>query len=272
MPIQRAPRRGLAPPTCRFYCKALAVLNRARLRFLVGGAYALERYTGIERHTKDFDVFLKREDLEAALQAFRAAGYHTEVTFPHRLAKAFCGGDFVDIIFSSGNGVAAVDAECFAHAVPDRVFGLEVLLCPPEEIIWSKAFIMEAFIMERERYDGADIAHLIRALGERLDWRRLLARFDAHWRVLFSHLVLFGFSYPSERAKVPAWLIGELTQRLEEETNAPPPKDRVCRGRLISRAQYLIDVDRWAYFDARLTPHGNMSAEEIDIWTAAIEE
>src|SRR5262249_23477663 len=183
------------------------------------------------------------------------------------LAKAFCGGDFVDIIFSSGNGVAAVDAGCFAHAIPDRVFGLDVRLCPPEEIIWSKAFIME-----RERYDGADIAHLIRALGERLDWQRLRARFDAHWRVLFNHLVLFGFIYPSERAKVPAWLIDELTQRLREETNAPPPGECICRGTLISRAQYLIDVDRWGYLDGRLTPHGNMSAEEIDIWTAAIEE
>jgi hypothetical protein len=57
-----------------------------------------------------------------------------------------------------------------------------------EETIWSKAFVME-----RERYDGADIAHLLRASAERLDWHRLLERFDAHWPVLLSHLILFGF-------------------------------------------------------------------------------
>ena len=34
-----------------------------------------------------------------------------------------------------------------------------------EETLWSKAFVME-----RERYDGADVAHLILAHGERLDW------------------------------------------------------------------------------------------------------
>jgi hypothetical protein len=45
------------------------------------------------------------------------------------------------------------------------VLGVPVRLCPPEEIIWSKAFIME-----RERYDGADISHLIRACQGRLDW------------------------------------------------------------------------------------------------------
>ena len=39
----------------------------------------------------------------------------------------------------------------------DLVLDKEVKLCPPEEIIWSKSFIME-----RERFDGADINHLLR--------------------------------------------------------------------------------------------------------------
>jgi len=45
-------------------------------------------------------------------------------------------------------------------------------LTPVEEMLWSKAFVME-----RHRYDGADIAHLIRARGEHFDWNRLLQRF-----------------------------------------------------------------------------------------------
>ena len=59
-----------------------------------------------------------------------------------------------------------VDDLWFTHAAPGRVLGVPVLLCPPEEMIWSKAFIME-----RERYDGADVAHLILACGRELDWR-----------------------------------------------------------------------------------------------------
>ena len=93
------------------------------------------------------------------------AGFATELTFPHWLGKAYAGDRFIDLIFSAGNGVAAVDDLWFAHAPPGEVLGVPVRLCPPEEMIWSKAFIME-----RERYDGADVAHLILACGRELDW------------------------------------------------------------------------------------------------------
>ena len=61
-------------------------------------------------------------------------------------------------------------------------------------MIWTKAFVME-----RERYDGGDVAHLLLKCSEQLDWHRLVSRFDSHWRVLLSHLILFGYIYPSEK-------------------------------------------------------------------------
>jgi hypothetical protein len=133
-------------------------------------------------------------------------------------------------------------------------------------MIWSKAFIME-----RERYDGADIAHLLRARAGCLDWRRLVGRFGPHWRVLLSHLVLFGFVYPSERGCIPAAVLTELAGRLAEEQRDAPPPDRICCGTLLSRAQYLADVDTLGYRDARLLPDGTMTAGEIAEWTAAID-
>src|SRR5262249_17967308 len=150
----------------------LATLQRAGLPFLVGGAYALERYTCIRRNTKDFDIFVRPADSRRVLDVLAAAGYRTEVTFSHWLGKAYCGDDFLDVIFSSGNGLARVDDEWFLYAVGAEVFGLLVKLCPPEEMIWQKAYIVE-----RERYDGADVAHLLRGCGPRLDWPRLLRRF-----------------------------------------------------------------------------------------------
>ena len=39
---------------------------------------------------------------------------------------------------------------------------------------------------------------------------------------------------------------------------------------VISRAQYLVDVDRWGYEDPRLAPRGNMTERERQIWTAGI--
>jgi hypothetical protein len=144
--------------------------------------------------------------------------------------------------------------------------GQPVRLCPVEETIWSKAYVME-----RERYDGADIAHLIHARAEQIDWGRLARRFGPHWRVLLSHLILFGFVYPSERRRVPEWLMRRCLELLEREMRQAPTR-RVCRGPLTSRAQYLVDVQLWGYEDARVLPLGSMSEEDASLWTAAIDE
>ena len=122
---------------------------------------------------------------------------------------------------------------------------MKVNFCPVEELIWSKSFVME-----RERYDGADIAHIIRARGGRLDWPRLLRRFETHWHVLLSHLILFDFIYPAERSVIPGWLIRDLLQRLEAEQARPLSRNHVCRGTLLSRSQYRTDVEDLGYQDA----------------------
>ena len=249
-----------------FYNAVLAALLKTDIPFLVGGAYALAHYTGIVRHTKDLDIFVRPPDCERILQVLAQAGYHAEHTAPHWIAKVFSGEEYIDIIFSSGNGIAAVDDAWFAYAPQAEVLGHQVRLCPPEETIWSKAFVMD-----RERYDGADVAHLLRACGERLDWSRLLHRFEAHWRVLLSHLILFGFIYPAERARIPMWVMQELLDRVQHELRSACPAERLCQGTLLSRAQYLIDIGPWGYEDARLLPRGPMTPEEIAQWTAAID-
>jgi hypothetical protein len=251
--------------TLAFYRDAMKVLDGRGIRFLVGGAYAFARYTGIERHTKDFDIFVSPADVGAALEALAAAGYRTELTFPHWLGKAHCGEAFVDVIFSSGNAVAEVDEEWFEHAPSAEVLGHPVKLCPPEEMLWSKSFIME-----RERYDGADVLHLFRQLGDTLDWDRLLRRFGRHWRVLFSSVVLFGFVYPAERSRIPARVVDELSRRFAEERPDDDAARGICDGTILSREQYLVDVHAWGYADGRLAPRGSMTAREISDWTTAI--
>ncbi len=250
-----------------FYRHALGLLDDSQLPYLVGGAYAFARYTGIERHTKDFDIFIHRTDFDRAAKILENAGYQTEFTFPHWLGKAFKGDDFIDLIFSAGNGIAAVDELWFEYAVPCRVLEMEVKLIPAEEMIWSKGLIME-----RERYDGADVAHVIHAVGEELDWRRLVNRFGRNWRVLYAHLILFGFIYPSQRSKIPTWVMHELAARLADEVRSPDSKDEICYGTILSRQQYLCDIGPWGYKDARLEPLGEMTAEEIAHWTAGIDQ
>ncbi len=266
-PLASAPATTLDEQSRDFYRRALSLLDQHHLPYLVGGAYAFARYTGIERHTKDFDVFIRRSDFHHASTIFEEAGYETDLTFPHWLGKAFKGDDFIDLIFSAGNGVASVDDLWFEHAMDARVLDMDVKLIPPEEMIWSKGLIME-----RERYDGADVAHVIHALGEKLDWRRLLDRFGKYWRPLYAHLILFGFIYPSHRSKIPAWVMRELAARLADEVRSPDAKQKICYGTIVSRQQYLIDIDRWGYKDARLQPLGTMTTEEIAHWTAGIDQ
>jgi hypothetical protein len=250
-----------------FYRDALGRLDEAGIDYLVGGAYAFARYTGIERHTKDFDIFIRREDFDRIAEVLGKAGYQSELTFPHWLGKSFYGDDFIDLIFSAGNGVAKVDDQWFERAVPGVVIGMDVRLIPAEEMIWSKGLIME-----RERFDGADVAHVIKAVGPKLDWRHLIDRYAEYWRVLYAHLVLFGFIYPSQRSNVPAWVMDELGERVSKETREPDAKEKICYGTVISRQQYLKDIHDWGYRDARLRPLGNMSAEDIAHWTAGIAE
>ena len=249
-----------------FYRRVLDELTQAKIPFLVGGAFALEHYTGIWRFTKDLDIFMRRRHIQSALKLLGRAGFQVELTFPHWLAKVYERNDFVDVIFSSGNGVATVDDDWFTHAKTGNILGASRKICPVEEMIWSKAFVME-----RERYDGADVAHLLRHCAGLVNWDRLVRRFGAHWRILLSHLVLFGFIYPGERSLVPSSLIKELMNRVQAELDVPTRDSKVCQGTLLSRAQYLVDIDEWGYEDARLTPRGSMTAEQVAEWTAGID-
>jgi hypothetical protein len=251
--------------TRRFYRDVLTSLDRANVPALVGGAFAFSHFTGIQRPTKDFDLFVRRCHIERALDTLTDEGFHTELTFPHWLGKARSDEFLVDLIFGSGNGVAAVDDRWFEHAVQAEAVGVPVWLCPAEELLWSKAFVME-----RERYDGADVIHILHTRGPRLDWPRLMDRFGAHWRILLLNLVLYGFVYPGEAAPAPQWVMDGLLGRLKDEMAEPPAPERMCRGTLISREQYLFDLLEWGYGDARMAPRGPMSASEIAHWTEAI--
>lgn len=251
-------------PETGFYRDILLILNRKNMPYLVGGAFAFKRYTSIARDTKDLDIFCLKSDVKRILKTLENAGYRTELTFPHWLGKAFSEGErYVDVIYSSGNGLCPVDSLWFKRAVKSKIFGIPVRMMPPEEMIWQKAFIME-----RERYDGADVAHLIRSCGNTLDWAHLLRRFDANWRVLFAHLALFAFTYPSEKTAVPHEVLLELAGRFTGTSENGKP--HVCRGTLLSRAQYLTDIRRWGYEDARLRPEVGMTRSDVKKWTEPV--
>lgn len=243
----------------------MQLLRDNKIDFLVGGAYALAEYTQINRDTKDFDLFLRPKDVEPALAMWREAGYSADYTFTHWLAKVQHGRVYIDIIFRSGNGLGAVDDVWFEYAREATIFGLEVKIVPPEELIYQKAYIME-----RERFDGADVAHLLSACAPNLDWGRLVKQFGPDWRVLWSHLILLGFIFPSKRNLIPLELVKEFGAKVLTEQTEPALVDPVCNGTLLSRIQY--DSDLRDFLDARLTGRSTMSTEELRRWTEAGSE
>jgi hypothetical protein len=98
----------------------------------------------------------------------------------------------------------------------------------------------------------------------------MFRRFDPHWHVLLSHLMLFRFAYPSERAVVPRWVLRGLMGRLQHELESDVPDQRVCQGTLLSARQYLPDVEMWGYHDVRLDPEIHMTAADIALLTSSI--
>ncbi len=254
---------GSDPDRDSFFRAVLRLLRRDRVPFLVGGGYAFAVYTDIRRDTKDLDIFVRPEDAPRAIEAGQRAGYKSWIKSPHWLGKIVHAEYFIDIIFSSGNGACPVDDGWFEHAPTSSILGAKVGLTPIEEMIWSKAFIME-----RHRYDGADIAHLIRVMEGRLDWDRLIWRFGDAWPVLLSHLMLFRYIYPENASDVPGEVLARLIVRMGEEKPAGHRQQPGCRGTLLSYLEYLPDVRAWGYRDARLKPGGTMSRREIERWTS----
>jgi hypothetical protein len=249
----------------RLHRRSVVALQDAAIPFLIGGAYVVEVYAGVSRQTKDFDLCVRPQHVDLALDALKRAGYKTEKTFPHWLAKAERGRDCVDLIFRAGNGLCEVDDSWFERAHKIEFLATHVKLCAPEEMIW-----MKAYIMERERFDGADIAHILQSCADKLDWPHLIRRFGPDWRVLLSHLVLFGYIYPGERDKIPTAIMNDLVARLRTEQPTLGEK-RTCNGTLLSRKQYLLDVHERGFHDARLQQRVRMNARDIEHWTRAIE-
>lgn len=218
------------------------MLYESGARFMLGGAFALFHYTGIYRDTKDLDVFCAPGEYPKILKYFADKGYRTELTDVRWLAKVFKGEYFIDIIFASVNNIFRVDESWYAHSVNAEFVGVNVQLLSPEELIWCKIYVQN-----RERFDGADVNHII-LRHKNLDWKRLLDRLEHHWHLLLAQLVIFQFVYPADFQEIiPKWLFDELIKRANEQYELPSSVERVCRGPIIDQTQYQTDVKEWDY-------------------------
>lgn len=217
----------------------LEALERRRVPYAVSGAFALRQHTGICRQTKDLDLFVTAQNCAAALECLRQEGMECDVADPVWLAKARRGEYFVDLITGMSNGLILVEESWIERARPAVVYGVTTRVLAPEELVASKIFVAR-----RERFDGADIAHVIYGSYGSFDWRREMELVGEHWEMLLWSLVLFRYVYPGQSHYVPAEIWCELLRRFEAEIRKPNPEARF-RGSLVDDNMFAIDVNEW---------------------------
>ena len=239
LPVSTSVAPDFPPEQRSLFCDVLQHLNRARVPYVVSGAFALQQHTGIWRNTKDLDLFLPADVVPAALHELQHKGFETEIRDPVWLAKAHRDGYFVDLITGMSNGIITVDHKWIERGSSTEVLGVPSRVLAPEELIASKLFVNF-----RERFDGADIAHIIFGTKGRIDWNHLRALIGEHWGLLLWELVLFQYVYPAKADYIPRAVWDDLLSRFRNELDHPR-KNAPFRGSLLDDKMFAIDVHEW---------------------------
>jgi len=239
LPVTSSAEPDFTPEQIALFAAVLRHLNERNVPYVVSGAAALREHTGIARNTKDLDLFLPAEHVTEALRSLQEEGFETEVNDPVWLAKAHRGEYFVDLITGMSNAVILVDQSWIDRGIPSEIFGVAARILAPEELIASKLFVSR-----RERFDGADIVHVIYGTRGKIDWQRVLSLLGEHWEMLLWALVLFHYVYPANSDYVPRSLWDDLLGRLRAQLDQPDP-NALFRGSLVDPPMFNIDITEW---------------------------
>ena len=201
----------------KFYGLVLGHLRRSNLPFMVGGSYALMHYMGTKKTVKDLDIVCRPVDASKILKSAKQAGLKTEFTYKAWLGKIFNEKDYIDVIFRTSNKRIEVQKDWFKYGRSHILFGEEVLMLSPEDVIVNKMYVFG-----RDCYHGHDIYKLVHKMGSGLDWKRIWRAIKKDWQILEAHIILFDFVFPQDREKIPQWLRSEV---------------KICKGSKIKRKE-----------------------------------
>jgi hypothetical protein len=188
------------------YTRVLAHCKKRKLPFALGGAAALGIYTGHWRNTKDLDLYVLPSDRERAKKVMSEAGlsdYFDTCPYDRRWIYRASGGEaLVDSIWAMANLRAEVDEDWIMSGPSANYDGLKVRFLPPEELIWSKLYVMQ-----RERCDWPDIFNLLFVTGHDLDWDRLVRRLGDDVPLLRGVVDVFRWLCPCVALELPPELL-----------------------------------------------------------------
>jgi predicted nucleotidyltransferase len=219
----------------------LTLLNESGAQYAVAGAFAVNAHTGIWRNTKDFDVFLAPRDLQKALAKLEQAYFNPDIRDTCWLAKVESTPFNLDIIFGFRNGQLKIDSNWLGHCHEVEIMGIETRVLAVEELIASKAFIAK-----RDRFDGADIVHLLREVEGKLDWDRLLGWMGENQGLLLWYLMLFLFVYPGHSNYIPRDLLMRLFEQATDH-NSSTRNPKAFRGILLDPISFEVDLIEFGY-------------------------
>jgi hypothetical protein len=243
LPVTSSDEPSWAPDAYACYQGVIRGLLHANVPFAISGGFAFHHHTGIWRTTKDLDLVTPPDAVPRAFAVLVEEGFETYIQDPVWLAKARRGDYFVDLITGVGNATLTVEQSWIDRSQTDEVLGIRCKVLPAEEMIASKLFVNR-----RERFDGADIAHLLKACARTLDWERLRKLTEPHWQMLYWELVLFAYIYPAHILDVPASVWSELTDRFQKSV-AAPQVHQPFHGTLVDPKMFAIDVNEWGERD-----------------------
>ncbi len=186
----------------KLYQEVLHCAQAQKIRYLIGGAFALAGYTGRWRSTKDLDLYVlpsKREDLIGMLLDQGFEDYYEQCPYDRKwIFRTTRNSYLVDVIWSFANQRAQVDEEWFEQSVWMPIKGESFPAIPPEELVWAKLYVLQ-----RERCDWPDLMNLLYFQGETLDWDRLWSRVEGDAMLLTGALTVFCWLCPERVEKFP---------------------------------------------------------------------
>ena len=239
LPITSSIPTDVPEPQASLFREVLSALEEKQIPYAVSGAFALRQHTGICRFTKDLDLFMTAETSKVAFAYLREQGFECEWTDPVWLAKARKGEFFVDLITGMSNGVIVVEDSWIQRSRPAVIHGVRTRVLAPEELVASKLFVDK-----RERFDGADIAHVIFGTYGSFDWDREMELVGENWEMLLWSVIFFHYVYPAQGHYVPKAVWQELLRRFQKALSELDPKARF-RGSLVDERMFAIDINEW---------------------------
>jgi len=229
----------IPPEHWAVYKCVLDRLCAEEIPFALGGGLALGVYTRKFRRSKDLDIYVLPENREQIIAAMGDCGLEDYFSVKEYVRDWIYRGHknhvIVDAIWAMANKRADVD-ERWLHGGPVvEMFGQQFHVIPPEELIWSKLYVLQ-----RDRCDWPDIVNLIYATGPALDWDHLMKRVEQDRPLMKGVLSVFSWVCPARAASIPrrVWhRLGLDTPKPEREQD---PEGRPSRTDLLDTRPWLL--------------------------------